>query len=93
MDQEKCDAIERFLSDSFVGAKIQQADVYGDRGFKIFDEADICILKVGREFIGDNSKESICKLLQEWQVIAYLKENQSFGVLVTQKGPTRYDLK
>lgn len=92
MNQDKCNAIEEYLKGQFPGSHIEQTDISANQHYRIRTEKDLLILKMDGDFIDDNSKEEIIDKMKHWHVSKLLKQNSKLGILVTQAGPSKYQL-
>ena len=90
MNQEKCNAIEAYLSDNFPGSQIEQANISDDQHYQIHTENGSLMLIAGRNFIDDNSQDEIINKLKSWNVPNMLKEDRKLGILVTDAGANTY---
>lgn len=88
MDQEKQAAIIKYLAENFSGCKIEQEHDFDREAqtFKIFRPNGTLFLKVGDEFVGDNSAPEILRLFDLWCLPKVLGKEKELGVLVTQRG-------
>ncbi len=90
MSQEKCDAILAYLKEEFPGSDIEQANISDNQHYRIPIGNGLLMLKVGIEFIDDNSQEEIINKIKDWGVSELLKKNSKLGILVTNAGPSIY---
>ena len=90
----KCEMIEHYLRTQFPGADIENGQVDADRGFRVSDvDGKRYYLKVGRDFIEDQSPFELLGTLKGMEIGAILRRNASLGVLLSDKtGPTTYEL-
>ena len=88
MREEKHAAIGKYLAEKFPGCSIEQRHDF-DRGaqtFKVHVADDTLLLKVGDEFVADNSKPEIFRLFNLWNLAEVLGGEKELGVLVSQRG-------
>lgn len=88
MHEEKHAAIKQYLAEKFPGCEIEQQHDFARRAqsFKLHIVAVTLLLKVGDEFIDDNSTPEILRLFNLWGVAEVLGNEKEFGVLVSQHG-------
>jgi len=88
MRAEKHAAINKYLAEKFPGRDIEQKHDF-DRGtqtFKLHVTDGTLLLKVGDEFIEDNSAPEILRLFNLWGLAEVLGKEKELGVLVSQRG-------
>jgi len=90
MNQDKCDAIEAYLKQEFPASNVEQANISDNQNYRIPTESGLLMLRVGREFIDDNSIEEIINKLSSWKVPELLAQHSEMGILVTDSGPSTY---
>ena len=83
MHEEKHAAIKQYLAEKFPGCEIEQQHDFARRAqsFKLHIVAVTLLLKVGDEFIDDNSTPEILRLFNLWGVA-------EVPPLATSKSPT-----
>ena len=90
MNHEKCDAIQSYLEKEFPDSAIEQADIAGNQHYRIPVKGGLLMLRVGREFMEDHSKDELIEKLAQWKVPDLLRENKELGIVVTNYGPSTY---
>jgi len=88
MREEKHTAINKYLTEKFPGCDIEQMHDF-DRGaqtFKLHAADGSLLLKVGDEFVEDNTTPEILRLFNLWGLAEVLCKEKELGVLVSQHG-------
>lgn len=88
MREEKHAAINTYLAEKFPNCDIEQKHDF-DRGaqtFKVHVADGTLLLKVGDEFVEDNSTPEILRLFNLWGLAEVLGKEKELGVLVSQRG-------
>ena len=93
MSQDKIDAIKEYLKSALPGTKVEHRNHFdsGDEQFKVHFEKATGLLKVGAEFLMDNSKEVIVSFLEKRNAAKEIKENPDKGIQAKTTGLSRYD--
>ena len=88
MSTEKQATIHTYLCERFPNAEVEEKNDFdlGAQTFKVLLSKSTLLLKVGDEFIGDNSAAEILRLFNLWSLAEVLGKENALGVLVTQKG-------
>lgn len=88
MREEKHAAINKYLAEKFPDCDTEQMHDF-DRGaqtFKLHVADGSLLLKVGDEFVEDNSTPEILRLFNLWGLAEALCKEKELGVLVSQHG-------
>lgn len=93
MREDKCKAIEEYLSRKMPGLDIQQKNDFslGARTYKILVPSGDLLLKISDEFIDDNDIADITRKLDRWNIIEELSNKYQLGILVTQNGISTFN--
>ena len=93
MDKNKLDVVRVYLNGEFAGSTIDEKYDF-DRGaqtFRIRIGKDLLLLKVGEEFLSDNSEALIRTHLESWKVADLLRENKGLGIFVGNSAPMSFN--
>jgi len=93
MDENKLDAVRRYLNSKFPGSEIEEKNDFdlSAQVFKIHKDNDRLLLKVGEIFLDDHDEEKIISLLDKQKIAELLEENKTLGVLVTNNPPSIFN--
>ena len=93
MDKNKLEAVREYLNGKFPGAEIKEkydSDLFAQT-FKIYNDSDLLLLKVSKDFLGDNSEGQIKAALDNLKIAELLVENNELGVLVSNDPPSIFE--
>lgn len=88
MSAEKHATILAYLYEKFPDAEVEEKHDFdlGAQTFKILLPKTTLLLKIGDEFVGDNSSAEILRLFNLWSLAEILGKDSKLGIFVTQKG-------
>jgi len=90
MDENKLNAVREYLSDKFPENQVEEKydfDLSAQR-FKIRRDKGTLLLKVGENFLDDNSESQIKDTLNNQKIAELLAENEELYVLVSNGPPS-----
>lgn len=92
MEELKLQVVREYLNTNFSGSKIDENYDF-DRGaqtFRIRTDKNLLLLKVGEEFLSDNSEVKLLEYLINWEVASLLTENKELGILICNTAPISF---
>lgn len=92
VDDAKLQVVRNYLAREFPGAIIDDQYDFDRcaRTFRIRIDKDSLLLKVGENFLDDNSDVQVGNHLQNWKIASILRENRELGIFVSNNPPVSF---